>query len=111
MEDVENYYPSDDLSSMFGDLSDGMAFGGGPSDTFQHDAGDVDREGDEGLGQDTENDMDLSSAKTPYDFESDGALNVYEDDIEEEVDEDLKESFSKQRNLTLEMFQRMSKFL
>jgi hypothetical protein len=111
MEDVEKYDPSDDLSSMFGDLSDGMAFGGGPSDTFQHDAGDVDREGDEGLGQDTENDMDLSNAKTPYDFESDGALNVYEDDIEEEVDEDLKESFSKQRNLTLEMFQRMSKFL
>jgi len=111
MEDVENYYPSDDLSSMFGDLSDGMAFGGGPSDTFQHDAGDVDREGDEGLGQDTENDMDLSNVKPAYDFESDGALNVYEDDIEEEVDEDLKESFSKQRNLTLEMFQRMSKFL
>jgi len=111
MEDVEKYDPSDDLSSMFGDLSDGMAFGGGPSDTFQHDAGDVDRKGDEGLGQDTENDMDLSNAKTPYDFESDGALNVYEDDIEEEVDEDLKESFSKQRNLTLEMFQRMGKFL
>jgi hypothetical protein len=111
MEDVENYYPSDDLSSMFGDLSDGMAFGGGPSDTFQHDAGDVDREGDEGLGQDTENDMDLSNVKPAYDFESDGALNVYEDDIEEEVDEDLKESFSKQRNLTLEMFQRMGKFL
>ena len=111
MEDVERYDPSDDLSSMFGDLSDGMAFGGGPSDTFQHDAGDVDRKGDEGLGQDTENDMDLSNAKTPYDFESDGALNVYEDDIEEEVDEDLKESFSKQRNLTLEMFQRMGKFL
>jgi len=111
MEDVERYDPSDDLSDMFGNLSDGMAFGGGPSDTFQHDAGDVDREGDEGLGQDTENDMDLSSAKTPYDFESDGVLNVYEDDIEEEVDEDLKESFSKQRNLTLEMFQRMGKFL
>jgi RecJ-like exonuclease len=111
MEDVEKYDPSDDLSSMFGELSDGMAFGGGPSDTFQHDAGDVDREGDEGLGQDTENDMDLSNVKPAYDFESDGALNVYEDDVEEEVDEDLKESFSKQRNLTLEMFQRMGKFL
>jgi RecJ-like exonuclease len=111
MEDVEKYDPSDDLSSMFGELSDGMAFGGGASDTFQHDAGDVDREGDEGLGQDTENDMDLSNVKPAYDFESDGALNVYEDDVEEEVDEDLKESFSKQRNLTLEMFQRMGKFL
>jgi hypothetical protein len=112
MEDVEKYDDSSDINNMFGDLSDGLAFNSqNPSDTFQHDAGDVDREGDEGLGQDTENDMDLSSAKTPYDFESDGALNVYEDDIEEEVDEDLKESFSKQRNLTLEMFQRMGKFL
>jgi hypothetical protein len=114
MEDVERYDPSDDLSSMFGDLSDGMAFGGGPSDTFQHDAGDVDREGDEGLGQDTENDMDLSMIKSPYTFSSDGAEegdDYSEFNVEEEVDEDLKESFSKQRNLTLEMFQRMSKFL
>jgi len=112
MEDVEKYDGSSDINNMFGDLSAGLAFNNDDSsDTFQHDAGDVDREGDEGLGQDTENDMDLSSAKTPYDFESDGALNVYEDDIEEEVDEDLKESFSKQRNLTLEMFQRMGKFL
>jgi hypothetical protein len=30
---------------------------------------------------------------------------------EEEVDEDLQESFTKERKLTLEMFQRMSKFL
>jgi hypothetical protein len=114
MEDVERYDPSDDLSAMFGDLSDGMAFGGGPSDTFQHDAGDVDREGDEGLGQDTENDMDLSMIKSPYTFSSDGAEegdDYSEFNVEEEVDEDLKESFSKQRNLTLEMFQRMSKFL
>jgi hypothetical protein len=114
MEDVERYDPSDDLSSMFGDLSDGMAFGGGPSDTFQHDAGDVDREGDEGLGQDTENDMDLSMIKSPYTFSSDGAEegdDYSEFNVEEEVDEDLKESFSKQRNLTLEMFQRMGKFL
>jgi hypothetical protein len=114
MEDVERYDPSDDLSAMFGDLSDGMAFGGGPSDTFQHDAGDVDREGDEGLGQDTENDMDLSMIKSPYTFSSDGAEegdDYSEFNVEEEVDEDLKESFSKQRNLTLEMFQRMGKFL
>jgi len=112
MEDVEKYDDSSDINNMFGDLSDGLAFNSqNPSDTFQHDAGDVDREGDEGLGQDTENDMDLSNVKPAYDFESDGALNVYEDDVEEEVDEDLKESFSKQRNLTLEMFQRMGKFL
>jgi hypothetical protein len=114
MEDVEKYDPSDDLSDMFGNLSDGMAFGGGPSDTFQHDAGDVDREGDEGLGQDTENDMDLSSIKSPYNFTSDGFEDGDDDsefNVEEEVDEDLQESFTKQRNLTLEMFQRMGRFL
>ena len=114
MEDVEKYYPSDDISSMFGDLSDGMAFAGGPSDTFQHDAGDVDREGDEGLGQDTENDMDLSSIKSPYNFTSDGFEDGDDDsefNVEEEVDKDLQESFTKQRNLTLEMFQRMGRFL
>jgi hypothetical protein len=114
MEDVERYDPSDDLSDMFGNLSDGMAFGGGPSDTFQHDAGDVDREGDEGLGQDTENDMDLSMIKSPYTFTSDGSEEGDDDsefNVEEEVDEDLQESFIKERKLTLEMFQRMSKFL
>jgi hypothetical protein len=114
MEDVERYDPSDDLSDMFGNLSDGMAFGGGPSDTFQHDAGDVDREGDEGLGQDTENDMDLSMIKSPYTFTSDGPEEGDDDsefNVEEEVDEDLQESFTKERKLTLEMFQRMSKFL
>jgi hypothetical protein len=114
MEDVERYDPSSDLSDMFGDLSDGMAFGSGPSDTFQHDAGDVNRMGDEGLGQDTENDMDLSMIKSPYTFTSDGAEegdDYSEFNVEEEVDEDLQESFTKQRNLTLEMFQRMGKFL
>jgi hypothetical protein len=114
MEDVERYDPSSDLSDMFGDFSDGMAFGGGPSDTFQHDAGDVNRMGDEGLGQDTENDMDLSMIKSPYTFTSDGAEegdDYSEFNVEEEVDEDLQESFTKQRNLTLEMFQRMGKFL
>ena len=114
MEDVERYDPSDDLSDMFGNLSDGMAFGGGPSDTFQHDAGDVNRMGDEGLGQDTENDMDLSSIKSPYNFTSDGFEDGDDDsefNVEEEVDEDLQESFTKERKLTLEMFQRMSKFL
>jgi hypothetical protein len=114
MEDVERYDPSSDLSDMFGDFSDGMAFGGEPSDTFQHDAGDVNRMGDEGLGQDTENDMDLSMIKSPYTFTSDGAEegdDYSEFNVEEEVDEDLQESFTKQRNLTLEMFQRMGKFL
>ena len=37
-------------------------------------------------------------------------LESFEPDFEEEVDEDLKESFSKQRKLTLEMFQRFNRY-
>jgi hypothetical protein len=84
------------------------------SDTFQHDAGDVNREGDSGLGMDTENDMDLSKVKPAYDFMSDGADDPYgveeEEDIEEMVDEDLRESFKEKRKLVMEMMGRMSKF-
>ena len=140
MEDVAKYDPSSDLENMFPDLDFGRAFSDEPSDTFQHDAGDVDREGDEGLGQDTENDMDLGSAKSGYNFYSGGSdgmgddteFNMEEqfDDVEMEgpglsimdledvpedgpdfdVDDDLKESFNNTRKLTLEMFQRLSKF-
>lgn len=111
MEDVEEYDPSSDLSNMFGNLSDGMAYGDTDSDTFQYDAGDMNRMGDEGLGQDTENDMDLSNTKSAYDFESDGALTMYEDDIEEEMDDDLKESFIAQKNKINEMFNRFKKYI
>ena len=140
MEDVAKYDPSSDLENMFPDLDFGRAFSDEPSDTFQHDAGDVDREGDEGLGQDTENDMDLGSAKSGYTFYSGGSdgmgddteFNMEEqfDDVEMEgpglsimdledvpedgpdfdIDDDLKESFNNTRKLTLEMFQRLSKF-
>ena len=140
MEDVAKYDPSSDLENMFPDLDFGRAFSDEPSDTFQHDAGDVDREGDEGLGQDTENDMDLGSAKSGYNFYSGGSdgmgddteFNMEEqfDDVEMEgpglsimdledvpedgpdfdIDDDLKESFNNTRKLTLEMFQRLSKF-
>ena len=112
MEDVMDYDPSDDLKGMFPDLTDGMAYSDEPSDTFQHDAGDVDREGDEGLGMDTENDMDLGKVGSGFNFKSGGADDPYneEEDIEEEVDEDLKESFQEKRKLVLEMFNRMSKF-
>lgn len=114
MEDVMDYDPSDDLKGMFPDLSDGMAFSDEPSDTFQHDAGDVDREGDEGLGMDTENDMDLGKVGSGFDFESDGPDDPYnvdeEEDLEEMVDEDLRESFKEKRRLVMEMMNRMSKF-
>ena len=112
MEDVMDYDFSDDLKNMFPDLTDGMAYSDEPTDTFQHDAGDVDREGDEGLGMDTENDMDLSNVDSGYNFMSDGSYDPYNEseDIEEEVDEDLKESFREKRKLVMEMMNRMSKF-
>jgi hypothetical protein len=140
MEDVAEYDPSSDLENMFPDLDFGKAFSDEPSDTFQHDAGDVDREGDEGLGQDTENDMDLGKASSGYNFYSGGFDGTGDDDefnmeegydidepemegsgpsindlldmpeTEFDVDDDLKESFNETRKLTLEMFQRLSKF-
>ena len=63
---------------------------------------------------DTENDMDLSKVKKPYNFTSDGPDDPYgvseDEDIEEMIDEDLKESFNEKRKLIMEMFQRISKF-
>jgi hypothetical protein len=117
MEDVEKWNPSDDLLRMFGKQTDSDS----PSDTFQYDAGDKNRLGDAGLGQDTENDMDLSSVSTGYDFESGGAYgggsfpNYGDEDddlveMEEELDEDLKESFNSNKKQILEMFQRMNRF-
>ena len=113
MKDVERYDDSSDINDMFGDMVDGLAFNDNdPSDTFQHDAGDVDREGDGNLGMDTEDDMDLSDVKPAYTFVSGGSDDPYneEEDIEEEIDEDLRESFSEKRKLIKEMFGRMSKF-
>jgi len=115
MNDVERYDDSSDINNMFGDLIDGLAFNDDESsDTFQHDAGDIDREGDSGLGMDTENDMDLSNVKPAYDFMSDGPDDPYgvseEEDLEEMVDEDLRESFKEKRKLVMEMMKRMSKF-
>lgn len=115
MNDVERYDDSSDINNMFGDLVDGLAFNDDePSDTFQHDSGDINREGDSGLGMDTENDMDLSSVKPAYDFMSDGPDDPYgvseEEDLEEMVDEDLRESFKEKRKLVMEMMNRMSKF-
>jgi len=115
MKDVERYDDSSDINDMFGDLTDGLAFNDDEkSDTFQHDAGDIDREGDGNLGMDTEDDMDLSSVKPAYTFTSDGPDDPYgvseEEDLEEMVDEDLRESFKEKRKLVMEMMNRMSKF-
>jgi hypothetical protein len=120
MKDVERYDDSSDINNMFGDLVDGLAFNDdNPSDTFQHDAGDIDREGDGNLGMDTEDDMDLSSVKPAYTFVSQGSDDPYgvneedddeEEELEEMVDEDLRESFKEKRKLVMEMMNRMSKF-
>jgi hypothetical protein len=115
MKDVERYDDSSDINNMFGDLVDGLAFNDDESsDTFQHDSGDIDREGDGNLGMDTEDDMDLSSVKPAYTFTSDGPDDPYgvseDEDLEEMVDEDLRESFKEKRKLVMEMMNRMSKF-
>ncbi len=113
MEDVEKYDPSDDISSMF-DVSDGFAFRDEPSDTFQYDAGDIDRMGDEGLGQDTENDMDLGKSEAGYNFYSGGSEGgeSYPDteDMEDDEWEDLTEAKSERKQI-LEMMQRMKRFM
>ena len=121
MNDVERYDDSSDINNMFGDLIDGLAFNDDyKSDTFQHDAGDIDREGDGNLGMDTEDDMDLSDVKPAYTFVSQGSDDPYgvneedddeeEEDLEEMVDEDIRESFREKRKLVMEMMNRMSKF-
>lgn len=97
MEDVEKYDPSGDLSRMF-DVKDGYAYRDDDSDTFQHDAGDVNRRGDAGLGMDTENDMDLGKSDSGYDFYSDGAeggesYSNYNEDVDMESGEELTPSF------------------
>jgi hypothetical protein len=114
MEDVERYDPSDDLANMF-DVSDGFAFRDEPSDTFQHDAGDIDRMGDEGLGQDTENDMNLSEVEPGYGFYSGGSKGGesypnYDDGDEGEDWEELTEAKTERKQI-LEMMQRMKNFM
>jgi hypothetical protein len=112
MEDVERYDPSDDLDKMFGLPTDPDA----PSDTFQHDAGDVNRKGDAGLGMDTENDMDLSSVNSKQNFVSGGPLagGYFENEEEDEdvsTDYPLDESAQKEAKLIKEMMERMKKFI
>jgi len=114
MEDVEKYDPSSDISHMF-DVTDGFAYRDEDSDTFQHDAGDINRMGDEGLGQDTENDMDLGKSEPGYDFYSGGSAGGesfpnYDDGEESEDWEELTEAKS-ERNQILEMMERMKKFM
>ena len=114
MEDVERYDPSDDLADMF-DVSDGFAFRDEPSDTFQHDSGDVNRMGDEGLGQDTENDMDLGKSEPGYDFYSDGSEGGESfpntDEMEESEDWESLSEAKQERKQILEMIQRMKNFM
>lgn len=112
MEDVEKYDPSDDLAKMFGIPTDPNA----PSDTFQHDAGDVNRRGDAGLGMDTENDMDLGSVDNDQNFVSGGPLagGYFENEEEDDdvsTDYPLDESAVKEAQLIKEMMNRMKKFM
>jgi hypothetical protein len=110
MEDVEKYDPSDDLLNMFGIPTDPN----NPSDTFQHDAGDLNRRGDAGLGMDTENDMDLSSVKKKNNFVSGGPMAggyFANEDDDVSTDYPMDESVNKEAELIKEMMVRMKKFL
>lgn len=109
MEDVEKYDPSSDLSHMF-DVTDGYAYRDEDSDTFQHDAGDINRMGDEGLGQDTENDMDLGQSEPGYDFYSGGSGEGDEFFEETEEMEEMTES-EVERKRIVEMMERMKNFM
>jgi hypothetical protein len=106
MEDVEKYDPSSDLSHMF-DVNDGYAYRDEDSDTFQHDAGDINRMGDEGLGQDTENDMDLGKSKPAYNFYSGGSGQG--DEFFEEMEEMTESEVERKR--IVEMIDRMKNFM
>jgi hypothetical protein len=111
MEDVEKYDPSDDLYKMFGLPTDPSS----PSDTFQHDAGDVNRRGDAGLGMDTENDMDLGSVESKQNFVSGGPLagGYFENEDDDDISTDypIDESVKKETQLIKEMMDRMKKFM
>ena len=109
MEDVEKYDPSSDLSHMF-DVTDGYAYRDEDSDTFQRDAGDINRMGDEGLGQDTENDMDLGQSEPGYDFYSGGSGEGDEFFEETEEMEEMTES-EVERKRIVEMMERMKNFM
>ena len=109
MEDVEKFDPSDDLLSMFGFATDPD----NPSDTFQHDAGDVNRRGDAGLGMDIENDMDLGSVQKKNNFVSGGPFGGTSFANQADVDTDypLDESVNNETKLIKEMMERMKKFI
>jgi hypothetical protein len=97
---------------MFGIPTDPSA----PSDTFQHDAGDVNRRGDAGLGMDTENDMDLGPVDNDQNFVSGGPLagGYFENEEEDDdvsTDYPLDESAVKEAQLIKEMMNRMKKFM
>jgi ribosomal protein L37E len=73
----------------------------------------------ESLGMDTSNDMDLSNVEEPYNFGTGGPMqhsSGFREEVEEEdyfdlnVDEDLQESFTKQKNKITEMFDRMKRY-
>jgi hypothetical protein len=71
--------------------------------------------GDEGLGQDTENDMDLGKSEPGYDFYSDGSEGGESfpntDEMEESEDWESLSEAKQERKQILEMIQRMKNFM
>ena len=116
-DDDKNYFPDElnifddddlDAARAFADYEDDDAEGFSAEDILMSLRDDA-----EPLGTDTSDDMDLSYVKNPYDFESGGPMqhsSGFRESVEDLVDEDLKESFLKQKNRITEMFEKFKKY-
>ena len=98
--------PSDDEWNAYDFVS-----GGPPGVTFREEVEEGDEELDEKWSEKYKNSIDCNNPKGfSQKAHSQGKKKESNENVEEEVDEDLKESFSKQRKLTLEMFERFGRY-
>jgi hypothetical protein len=98
--------PSDDEWNAYDFVS-----GGPPGVTFREEVEEGDEELDEKWSEKYKNSIDCNNPKGfSQKAHCQGKKKESNENVEEEVDEDLKESFSKQRKLTLEMFERFGRY-
>lgn len=85
--------------------------GGPPGVTFREEVEEGDEELDEKWSEKYKKSIDCNNPKGfSQKAHCQGKKKESNENVEEEVDEDLKESFSKQRKLTLEMFERFGRY-
>jgi hypothetical protein len=98
--------PSDDEWKAYDFVS-----GGPPGVTFREEVEEGDEELDEKWSEKYKKSIDCNNPKGfSQKAHCQGKKKESNENVEEEVDEDLKESFSKQRKLTLEMFERFGRY-